>query len=104
MVSFTVYKRFTAIYFAVSVVCIVIGAILLTRNPGKEIILFVALMAVLLITIFILGKIANEKFQTEVVSHLHNCNVGFYIEKLTELLGTRRDKADQSMYACLASV
>ncbi|MBR1905673.1 MAG: hypothetical protein IJ819_04370 [Clostridiales bacterium] len=58
----------------------------------------------MLITIFILRKIANKKFQSEVVSHLHNCNVGLYIASLTKLLGTRRDKLDQSMYACLSSV
>lgn len=104
MISFSVYRRFTAVYFAVAVLCIVIGAVSVSRNPGKEILLFAALMAVLVITIFILRKIANKKFQTEVVSHLHNCNVGLYIESLTKLLGTRRDKFEQSMYACLSSV
>lgn len=104
MISFSVYKRFTAVYFAVAVLCIVIGAVSVSRNPGKEVPLFAALIAVLLITIFILRKIANKKFQSEVVSHLHNCNVSLYIASLTKLLGTRRDKLNQSMYACLSSV
>jgi len=104
MISFSVYKSFVAVYIAVGVVCGAAYIVAVSLLHGKEIICFVIFFAVLLVTICILSKIATKKFQKEIVSYMHNCNVGFFMQELTALLGAKRDKSMQSLYACFSAI
>ena len=79
------------------------GYAFLTRFPNHYIVYFVSLITILGVTITILHKISRKKFEDEVMTHLHNCRVGIFIDEVTKLMGKRRGRQVSSFYASLCA-
>lgn len=99
----SLYKRLFITYFFIGALCMIGGYAFLTRFPNLYIVYFVSLLTILGITITILHKISRKKFEDEVMTHLHNCRVGIFIEEVTKLMGKRRGRQVSSFYASLCA-
>lgn len=79
------------------------GGIFLNKHPDGFVVYLITILVILCITINILHNLSKKKFKEEVLTHLDNCRAGIFIEELTKLLGTRRDRQMKSFYYSLCA-
>ena len=100
----SLYKGLFAIYLAVGGLCMIFGGVFLHFYPNACVLYLVLLITILSGTIAILTRIAKNRFQRDVMSLLENCYARAYIDELTKLLGKKRGKRFESMYASLSAL
>lgn len=92
-----------ATYFFIGVLCLIGGVVFLNKHPDGITVYIISILIILGITISILHNISKKKFEEEVLTHLHNCRVGMFIEELTNLMGRKRSRQISSFYASLCA-